>query len=223
MIEQISTPSSSVANRLSESQVGNDQALSSDFDTFIRMLTVQVENQDPLNPIDSTDYATQLATFSSVEQQVLTNDLLKDLGVALGGTALQQAGSWIGLEGLVRAPAQFDRSSPVSVYPDVVQDADTSVLVVRNSAGDVVERAILEPDTDFVTWDGVDESGGKHPADNYRFEVESYRDGELLDTTVAKVFSRIEEVRSVNGEVLVRFADGTERPSSLITGLRSPS
>ena len=61
-------------------------ALASDFDTFLRMLTTQMQNQDPLNPIDSTDYATQLATFSGVEQQVRTNSLLADLGTWLAET-----------------------------------------------------------------------------------------------------------------------------------------
>ena len=54
--------------------------ISSDFDTFLKMLTAQMQNQDPFNPIDSTDYATQLATFSGVEQQTRTNDLLTNLG-----------------------------------------------------------------------------------------------------------------------------------------------
>ena len=53
--------------------------ISSDFETFLKMLTVQMKNQDPLNPVESTDYATQLATFSGVEQAVLTNDLLKSV------------------------------------------------------------------------------------------------------------------------------------------------
>jgi flagellar basal-body rod modification protein FlgD len=43
--------------------------LSSDFETFLKMLTTQLKNQDPMNPVDSADYAVQLATFSSVEQQ----------------------------------------------------------------------------------------------------------------------------------------------------------
>ena len=43
--------------------------INSDFETFLKMLTAQMENQDPLNPIESSDYAVQLATFSGVEQQ----------------------------------------------------------------------------------------------------------------------------------------------------------
>ena len=75
--------------------LGAGTNISSDFDTFLRMLTVQVQNQDPLNPVDATDYATQLATFSGVEQQVLTNDLLTGLQDLLGGGSLQQMGGFM--------------------------------------------------------------------------------------------------------------------------------
>lgn len=54
-------------------------ALSSDFETFLKMLTTQMENQDPLNPVDSAEFAMQLATFSGVEQQIRTNDILADM------------------------------------------------------------------------------------------------------------------------------------------------
>ncbi|MFV2001871.1 MAG: flagellar hook capping FlgD N-terminal domain-containing protein, partial [Paracoccaceae bacterium] len=54
--------------------------VNSDFETFLKLLTTQLKNQDPLKPVDSSDFAVQLATFSSVEQQVKTNDLLTSLG-----------------------------------------------------------------------------------------------------------------------------------------------
>ena len=53
--------------------------LSSDYTLFLRLLTTQMQNQDPLNPMDSADYAMQLATFSGVEQQVRSNQLLESL------------------------------------------------------------------------------------------------------------------------------------------------
>ncbi|MDJ0822736.1 MAG: flagellar hook capping FlgD N-terminal domain-containing protein, partial [Paracoccaceae bacterium] len=84
-------------------QSNSGTTLSSDFETFLKMLTAQMQNQDPLNPVDSTDYATQLATFSSVEQQVLTNDLLRDLGASMGGNLMSELGNWVGMEALVRA------------------------------------------------------------------------------------------------------------------------
>lgn len=59
-------------------------AIASDFETFLRMLTTQLENQDPLEPVASQDLAVQLATFSGVEQQTQTNSLLEDLGSQMG-------------------------------------------------------------------------------------------------------------------------------------------
>lgn len=73
--------------------------LNSDFETFLKMLTVQMQNQDPLNPMDSSEYAMQLATFSGLEQQVLTNELLNSLIYLGSQTGVSGLADWIGLEG----------------------------------------------------------------------------------------------------------------------------
>ena len=73
-----------------QGQAGSASVISSDFETFLKMLTAQMENQDPLNPMDSADYAVQLATFSSVEQQVLTNDLLQAMTLQLGSSGMAE-------------------------------------------------------------------------------------------------------------------------------------
>lgn len=195
-------------------------ALSSDFETFLKMLTVQVQNQDPLNPVDSTDYATQLATFSSVEQQVKTNDLLRLMADQLGGGVLNQVSQWIGKEALVRAPIWFDQSGPVAIRPDYAAGADSAVLVVRDGTGAVLEKFSLSVGEETALWTGMTAEGALHPAGVYRFEIESYQGQTLLGTQGAAVYSRIEEVRSDGGEILVRLSDGTELPSSMITGLR---
>lgn len=196
-------------------------ALSSDFETFLKMLTVQVQNQDPMNPVDSNDYATQLATFSSVEQQVLTNDLLGAIGTQLGIGSLQQVGAWIGMEALVRAPVNFDGTTPITVRPQAHPDSDSASVVVRNANGAIVERIALEPGQTSLTWNGLDQNGVALPRGNYRFEVESSVDGVVIDSQLSQVFSRIEEVRSDRGNVLVRLSDGTELVSTMVEGLRS--
>ncbi len=96
---QLSSPSAN--GQLNGPAATSKKAISSDFETFLKMLTVQMQNQDPLNPVDSSDYAVQLATFSSVEQQVLTNDILRSLSDQIGGGSIQQLAGWIGMEGLV--------------------------------------------------------------------------------------------------------------------------
>lgn len=69
------------------------QKASMDYDTFLQLLITQMKNQDPLQPMDSSEYVAQLATFSNVEQSILTNNKLDAL---LSATMLSQAGSIIG-------------------------------------------------------------------------------------------------------------------------------
>lgn len=69
------------------------QKASMDYDTFLQLLITQMRNQDPLQPMDSSEYVAQLATFSNVEQSILTNNKLDAL---LSATMLSQAGSIIG-------------------------------------------------------------------------------------------------------------------------------
>lgn len=82
--------------------------LSSDFETLLQMLTAQARYQDPLEPMDSSEYAAQLAQFSMVEQQVQSNELLQSLGDQLGQSNIAQMASWIGMEARTTAPVQFD-------------------------------------------------------------------------------------------------------------------
>lgn len=95
-MEITQTQSNATVSAPTAQQATSKKEISSDFETFLRMLTVQMQNQDPLDPVDSSDYAVQLATFSNVERQVQTNDLLRELK---GSLASQVSRKWlIGLE-----------------------------------------------------------------------------------------------------------------------------
>ncbi|MBO9463880.1 flagellin biosynthesis protein FlgD [Tropicibacter sp. R15_0] len=197
-----------------------ERLVSSDFETFLKMMTAQVQNQDPLNPMDSSEYASQLATFSSVEQQVLTNDLLRNLGDMLGGNALQQYGSWVGMDALARVPAEFT-GNPIVIRPDYEPNADSAIVAVRNSAGEVVQRLSIPVGQEEVLWAGHDDQQNALPDDVYRFEIESYENGELTGTTLASVYTRVEEIRNQGTSVVVRLAGGIEVESTQVNGLRS--
>ncbi len=219
-----STTTGTAADKTGDSTAsgnGNNRQLSSDFETFLRMLTVQMKNQDPLNPVDSSDYAVQLATFSSVEQQVLTNDLLRALGDQMGGGNLGQLASWVGMQALARAPVAFD-GSPIHLRPEYAADADTAALVVRNSSGTIITREPLSLGQEAATWDGLDDTGTPFPKGVYTFEIESYQNGTLTDTQQASAYSRIEEARMEGDTIMLRLSDGTEMESTLIAGVRTP-
>ncbi|WP_349369501.1 flagellar hook assembly protein FlgD [Salinarimonas sp.] len=74
-------------------QTGRADAGSMDYDSFLRLLIAQMKNQDPLNPMDPSEQVAQLATFSMVEQAIMTNKKLDGL---LSATSLAMAGDLIG-------------------------------------------------------------------------------------------------------------------------------
>ena len=71
---------------------------SSDFETFLTLLTAQMRNQDPLKPMDSTAFVAQLASFSTVEQQIETNAKLDKILDNFGASPSSQLTEWIGKE-----------------------------------------------------------------------------------------------------------------------------
>lgn len=194
--------------------------LSSDFETFLRMLTAQMQNQDPLNPVDSTDYATQLATFSSVEQQVLSNDLLRNISSALNVGGLSQLSGWVGMDALSDAPAYFT-GTPVSVRPEMPEDASKVELVVKDDTGAVVARQDITGEEGIIEWGGKTESGQVLPRGNYEFEaIATGADGDT-DTLPVSVYARIVEARTASGGVVLGLAGGTEIASDEVIALRS--
>ncbi len=85
------TTSATAAPTSSTATTGTDNTLN--YNNFLQLLVAQLQNQDPTNPSDPTQFVSQLASFSAVEQQVNTNSKLDAL---LAQTALSQAASFIG-------------------------------------------------------------------------------------------------------------------------------
>ena len=139
---EVTQTTTAAAQTTAPAVASSTSAISSDFETFLRMLTVQMQNQDPLNPVDSSDYAVQLATFSGVEQAVLTNDLLASLTAQMNSSGLADMANWVGKEARAAAPAYFD-GTPINITPNPSVIADRAEIVVRNVSGAEVQRCLL--------------------------------------------------------------------------------
>lgn len=205
------------SSRADPSEAGG--VISSDFETFLRMLTTQVTNQDPLEPMDSSDFAVQLATFSGVEQQVLTNQRLEALTAQLGGGTLGQMAGWIGHDVRAEGPGYF-AGDPVRLSLPDTTGADRAALVVRDAEGNELDRKTLAPGAAEAVWTGRTASGDSLPQGSYSFEVDLFENGEHMQSDTAQPYSRVVEVRSgPEGAVLV-LEGGVTRPASEVTALR---
>ncbi|WP_322867703.1 flagellar hook capping FlgD N-terminal domain-containing protein [Aquicoccus sp. G2-2] len=195
--------------------------LNSDFQTFLQMLTVQMQNQDPLNPIDSSDYAVQLATFSSVEQQVQTNDLLSDVVGKMNTSGISQLAGWVGMEARTTAPAHFT-GSPITLSPAIKPAADQAWLVTHDASGTELTRTQIGLNGDEIDWAGTDTTGAPLPNGRYTFEVENFANDALLGTTPVAHYARVTEAQN-NAGVLTLLLDGNIAVASTdINGLRIP-
>jgi flagellar basal-body rod modification protein FlgD len=193
--------------------------LSSDFETFLKMLTAQARYQDPLEPIDSTEYAAQLAQFSMVEQQVLSNDLLTALSEQFGTNSFGQMASWIGMEARTTSAAAFN-GDPVTVLPTIEPGADEAVLIAYDATGREVDRRQIAVTGDPVEWSGTLSNGDVLPAGNYSFQVESRSIGTAIGTSTAENYTRITEARREGNSTVFILASGEAVTSAGITALR---
>ncbi|MCQ4159955.1 flagellar hook assembly protein FlgD [Roseomonas sp. GC11] len=148
---------------------------SSDFDRFLKLLTAQLQYQDPMNPTDATQFVAQLAQFSQVEQQTKTNTLLQGISSALtAGDTLAENAALLGKSIKTTASsltlAQTGQTVPMTV--DVSASGLKSTrLEVLNSNGSVVRSVSLSAATTTMTFDGKDSSGNALAAGKYTVRV----------------------------------------------------
>lgn len=211
----------SAANSAATPVPAKTNAISSDFETFLKMLTTQLKNQDPLQPIDSADYAVQLATFSGVEQQVRTNQLLENLGAQFGVMGMSQLAAWVGQEARAAGPVWMDGDA-VTLAPEPKVGADRAILVVRDAAGGLVSREDVPPATTAYEWFGADIEGNPLPTGKYSLTMESYAGDRLLASAPVQAYSRIIEAKNGPAGTTLILEGGIEVAAKDITALRVP-
>lgn len=197
--------------------------MSSDYTTFLKMMTTQLRNQDPMNPTDSSEFAVQLATFSGVEQQVKTNELLVGLGSQFGVLGMAQLAGWVGQEARSAAPVYMN-AKPVTVSYAADPLADRAVLVATDATGNIVGREDVPIKDTSYQWLGAGISGDPLPRGTYRLHLESYREGQMLGTEgQVESYAPILEARGGNGgSTMLILQGGVEVAATDVTALRVP-
>lgn len=196
--------------------------ISSDFETFLKMLTVQMQNQDPLDPIKSEDYAVQLATFSGVEQQVRTNELIAAMGAQLGMMGMSQFAGWVGMQARAPVAAYFD-GTPIALSTSPPATADRVELIVRDFTGQAVDRRPVPNLDGPLEWNGVAADGSRYLEGLYSFEIESFSNGVSLGSAPAEPYSIVTEARVQDGQTMLILRGGIAVPADQVTALRDPA
>lgn len=188
-----------------------------DFTTFLNMLTVQLKNQDPLNPMESSEFAVQLATFSSVEQQVRTNDLLGAM-LEQSGVGLAAFSDLIGKELRVEGQAYLGTDAVELNVPGRA-DADAATLIVTGSDGLMVATKVVDPKAKELSWLPADSPG--IASGSYDVSVRYSKNGTELETVKPTILSRLVEVVQDEGQTRLILANGLRLAPSEVSGVLS--
>lgn len=194
----------------SSTTTSSSQTLSADMNTFLTLLTTQLQYQDPLDPMDTAEYTNQLVQYSNVEQAIQTNKKLDNLlsmsiynlGVqATGyvGKTVQVLGDMMPLDGGV-AKSTYTLSKNVQECTILVKDADGNVVYTKSG-----EKAAGAHD--FV-WDGKNSAGEQMPDGVYQIVVNtSVAQGEAAASVTTTVFGRVTGVASDSNGIYIGLGD----------------
>jgi flagellar basal-body rod modification protein FlgD len=214
MIVTASTSTHEGSNSVPSAQ----EVVGGDFETFLRMLTTQIQNQDPLSPLESEEFASQLATFSMVEQQTLTNQKLEQLMSRQNAGGLASYASVIGREASHAGPFAYSgQAVDLSFWPNDLPAG--AKMVILDSDQQVVFEQSVGKGTFSTQWQGQRTDGASAPPGNYTSEVRMVADDKLVEIPVV-TSGEVEEIRfEPDGPILV-LADGSEVVESAVTSLR---
>lgn len=168
---------------------GSSQELGKD--DFLRLLVSQLENQDPLNPSDPTEFTAQLAQYSSLEQMTNINENIEDLGGAKDEIGRMSALSLIDRRVTAETDTLRFEGQPVEIGFKFDDPAESASVTIRDENGSVVDTQEINDPQDgnnFLQWDGTDSDGGRLPEGEYMIEAVGLdADGdEIQGTTMAE-------------------------------------
>jgi len=198
----MTTVSGTNSTTYKSAEAQNDSStLSADFDQFLLLLTTQLQYQDPLNPMDSSEFTNQLVQYSQVEQQIKSNDYLETLNSYAANSEISTALGYVGLqishEGDTFKYAGGEEGS-ISMAYSLPSDAAINTITILDSEGNTVitaEGKLAAGDYVFA-WDGTDSDGNAVEAGVYTIEVNALTATGANITTTTRVPGYVEGIKT---------------------------
>ncbi len=172
--------------------------LSDNYDTFLVLLTAQLQNQDPLAPMDSTQFTQQLVQFSQVEQQIRTNEQLEGLAGQYNAAAAGAALSYLGKDAIISASETYLAGGEANWAYRLPEAATSMTISVKDMQG----RTVYETNTaargageHLFTWDGTRTDGAAAAEGVYRIIIDAKNAG---GTSISPTVSVRETIMGVD-------------------------
>lgn len=202
---QTSTTTKSTAESSQSALIGN-------YDTFLKILTAQLKNQDPTQPVDASEFTQQLVQYSQVEQQIATNDKLEDVLSALNSNGITPLLSYIGqyTESKTTDELVVQNGTGLLSYT-LPSEAQSVTLSVQDSAGKVVATvdAPTESGLNRIAWDGGLDSGETASDGVYKFVLTAKNsNGDAIEVSDMRAIGKVTSIETgTDGKVTLKVGD----------------
>jgi len=191
------------------SSITNGASLAETFDTFLTLLTTQLQNQDPLDPMDTNEFTSQLVEFTGVEQAIKTNQRLDELIALQTDMQLNDAvgymGKTVGADGIIL----MLQDGESTITYDLGANASEASILIIDEEGNTVRT--LEGDTEVghheIVWDGLDDDGEPLEDGLYGFLVTAIDADDAPVPLVQGTIGRVTGVKLVDDVVTLEVGE----------------
>ncbi len=181
-------------------------------DRFLTLLVAQLQNQDPLNPLDNSQLTTQLEQISTVSGVNQFNDTVGALGAPIGITQYLEAATLVGHDVVLSGNDLELTSGEGKGGVDLAAAADHVSVTVIDQLGHVVRTVYMgaqKPGAQFFDWDGRTDTGTVAPDGHYTFSVTATASGAAVTFDTLMV-ATVEGVVSTSSGALIQLAYGNQ-------------
>lgn len=212
---------SSVLGGAPASTESSASELAETFDTFLSLLTTQLQHQDPLDPMDSGEFTQQLVMFTNAEQAVATNQKLDTLNYLTLGNQASSAVNYIGKTVVAAGSSTVLSDGSATWQYNLAGNATLTTLTVKDQSGQVVlttSGEIGEGDHTFV-WDGTDSQGVPLPDGTYDLAITATDINGQPVATTSSVEGKVTGIETQDGAIVLAVGD-TTLPLSSVTAVK---
>jgi len=184
---------------------------------FLKMLTVQLQNQDPLNPMDNASMTSQLAALNTVDGINRLNTSINSLVTQVQSANFMNLSTSVGKTAMIAGSDMYFGGSPVYTTARLSSPATALQAVIKDASGQVIKKVDLGAanagDTDFI-WDGSTDAGTVAPGGHYQIQFTAANVNGSASQPTSYVGSTVASVGQDATGILVGLGDGRQAKST---------
>ena len=212
-------PATSATTAATTGSLTSGAQLGADMTMFLKLLTTQMQNQDPLNPTDSAEYTQQLVQFSQVEQAIQQNHSLTAMLARMDTQDLVAASSLVGSEASFASNVAGLTADAPARWSYVTDGAATSLTaIVTDAKGKTVAKSPLTDPAGVFAWAGNLPDGGTGAEGSYTLTVDALNAAGSSVPVTIRAIGKVGEATQAGG-ALQLVVNGARYPLSSLAGM----